>query len=86
MLFMVIEHFRPGAISKVGERFQKHGRMLPAGVAYHASWIEPSGARCFQVMEAPDANSLQLWIQRWEDLVDFRIIPVVTSAEFWSQA
>jgi hypothetical protein len=48
MLFMVIEHFKAGSQALIGERFQQNGRMLPAGVTYHASWVESTGARCFQ--------------------------------------
>jgi len=84
MLFMVIEHFKQDGVQAVGERFRQSGRMLPEGVVYHASWMDPAGPRCFQVMEAPDVESLSLWINRWEDLVDFEIVPVLTSLEFWS--
>ena len=85
MLFMVIERFKPGKLSQVSERFKSKGRMLPEGVVYHASWMDSGGARCFQVMEAPDQDSLRPWIGRWEDLVDFEIVPVVTSADFWAK-
>jgi hypothetical protein len=83
MLFMVIERFKPGMAGAVGERFQRQGRMLPDGVAYHVSWVEPSGRRCFQVMEADSPELLAVWTARWNDLVDFEIIPVLTSADFW---
>ena len=83
---MVIEHFKPGALPKVGERFRTSGRMLPPGASYVASWLEPSGARCFQLMEAESPELLQTWAAHWGDLVDFEIIPVVTSAEFWAKA
>jgi hypothetical protein len=82
MLFMVIENF-DGNIQAVAERFQEKGRMLPDGVTYHASWVESNGARCFQVMEAPTRELLDAWIDRWRDLVDFEVIPVLTSADFW---
>jgi hypothetical protein len=85
MLFMVIERFKPGALEAVRTRFREKGRMLPDRVAYHGSWLEPSGARCFQLMEAPDADHLQGWIDRWSDLVELEINPVLTSAEFWSR-
>ena len=84
MLFMVIERFKHGAAA-VGERFQNQGRMLPDGVTYRASWMDVAGDRCFQLMEAPDRESLAPWISRWEDLVVFEIIPVLTSAEFWAK-
>jgi hypothetical protein len=85
MLFMVIERFRQGDPRPIGERFKRSGRMLPEGVAYHASWIDAASMRCFQVMEAPDRQSLDAWIARWNDLVDFEIVPVLTSADFWAK-
>jgi hypothetical protein len=84
MIFMVIEHFKNGDPTPVGQRFRLHGRMLPEGASYHASWIDAQNARCFQVMEAPDRESLEPWIAAWADLVDFEIIPVQMSAEFWA--
>lgn len=86
MLFMVIEHFRNGDPQPVRERFTRSGRMLPEGVIYHASWIEVERARCFQLMEADAATALAPWIAAWSDIVDFDIVPVVTSAEFWAAA
>ena len=85
MLFMVIERFKNGDPKPIGERFTREGRMLPEGVTYHASWVDPAGARCFQVMEAPHAELLNIWIGRWDDLVDFEIVPVLTSSDYWAQ-
>ena len=59
--------------------------MLPEGVTYHASWVDAAGTRCFQVMEAPHQELLDAWIARWEDLVEFEIVPVLASADFWAQ-
>jgi hypothetical protein len=35
-------------------------------------------------MEAPRPELLSIWISRWEDLIDFEIVPVLTSADFWA--
>ena len=85
MLFMVIERFKSGDARPIGERFKLSGRMLPDGVTYHASWVDSAGSRCYQIMEAPDAESLNAWTSRWHDLVDFEIVPVLTSADFWAK-
>ena len=84
MLFMVIEKFRDRAA--IGERFARRGRMLPEGVQYLASWVDGAQDRCFQVMEAPDRTALDAWVDCWKDLVEFEIVPVVTSSEYWSGA
>jgi Protein of unknown function (DUF3303) len=85
MLFMVIEQFRNNDPNPVRERFLKQGRMLPEGLVYHASWIDPQRARCYQLMEAPDLDKVRLWTQEWDDIVDFEIVPVETSQEFWAR-
>lgn len=84
MLYMVIERFRGGDVKPIGERFQRQGRMLPEGVIYLASWVDAARGRCFQLMEAPRSELIDEWSRRWSDLVDFEIIPVQTSADFWA--
>jgi hypothetical protein len=59
--------------------------MLPDGVVYQASWLNEDGSRCFQVMDAPSRQLLDQWIAQWNDLVEFEVIPVVTSAEYWEK-
>ena len=81
---MVIEHFKNGDPKPVGERFRRNGRMLSEGVIYHASWIDARNSQCFQIMEASDRESLNPWLAPWNDLVDFEVVPVHTSAEFWA--
>lgn len=85
MLFMVIERFKRGDPQPIGERFRHHGRMLPEGVVYQASWVDPAAARCFQVMEAQSAELLNTWVSRWDDLIEFEIVPVLTSGDFWAR-
>jgi hypothetical protein len=83
MLYMVIETMKAGPAA-VGERFRASGRMMPDNISYVASWVEPDGSRCFQLMEASSREALQPWIDRWSDLVDFEVRAVQPSAEFWS--
>jgi hypothetical protein len=82
---MVIERFKAGDPKPVGERFRREGRMLPDGVSYEASWIDPVGMRCFQLMDAPERDRLTAWIARWDDLIDFDVVEVVDPAEFWTR-
>lgn len=84
MLFMVIEQFKNGDPRPVEERFRRQGRMTPEQVIYHASWIDPKQARCFQIMESEERSLLDVWISRWSDLVDFEVIPVVASQQYWA--
>jgi len=86
MLFMVIERFKQGSLKLIRERFERAGRMLPEGVVYHASWVDSAGERCFQVMDAPNQDALGIWMSRWQDLIDFEVVPVLTSSDFWAKA
>ncbi|MFI5385138.1 MAG: DUF3303 domain-containing protein [Fimbriimonadales bacterium] len=81
---MVIEHYPVGNIELIGKRFELSGRMMPEGVSYHASWVDAEHARCFQVMEAPNRAMLDQWISNWADLVEFEIVPVLESGDFWT--
>ena len=81
MLFMIIERFKHGDPRPIGERFKDQGRMLPEGVVYLASWVDPTGARCFQVMECDDVTLLQRWVTQWSDLIEFEIVPVVAGKD-----
>jgi hypothetical protein len=85
MLFMVIETFKNADPKPIRERFVRGGRMMPEGVIYHASWVDAATARCFQIMEAADRQALQLWIDCWDDLIDFTVTPVLTSQEYWAR-
>ena len=85
MLYMVIEHFAPEKMNTMADRFRQHGRLLPDGVVYKMSWIDEPGTRCYQVMEAENRALLDQWIERWNDLVDFEVVPVLTSTEFWER-
>jgi hypothetical protein len=81
VLFMIIEHFKPGKAPEVYRRFRDRGRLAPHGVRYVSSWIDRDFQRCFQVMEADDEALLREWTAHWDDLIEFEIIPVRTSAE-----
>ena len=80
MLYMVIEDFR-GDPAPVYRRFREQGRLAPGGLRYINSWVTRDLLRCYQVMECDDPALLQQWMDRWRDVVDFEVIPVVTSAE-----
>jgi len=81
MLYMVIEHFHDGAGPEIYKRFRDYGRMMPDGLNYVSSWIEPTFRRCYQVMEWDDPAVFAEWTAKWSDLMEFEAIPVITSGE-----
>jgi uncharacterized protein DUF3303 len=81
MVYLLVETFKNGDAVPVYRRFREQGRLAPAGLHYVSSWVTSDMTRCYQVMECADRQLLDEWIARWSDLVDFEIIPVITSAE-----
>jgi hypothetical protein len=80
MLYMVIEEFKEGAIP-VYRRFRDNGRMTPHGLSYLNSWVTSDMRRCYQLMETDDPALLKRWTDLWEDIIEFQVVPVVTSTE-----
>ena len=82
MLFMVIERFPGQDPVPTYRRVRDGGRMLPEGLRYVDSWIEPDFDRCFQLMECDDLRLLQQWVLGWRGLgITFEIVPVVPSKD-----
>jgi Protein of unknown function (DUF3303) len=82
---MVVERFLQGP-RPVYERAAREGRMLPEGLVYVDSWIDERLDRCFQLMETDDPTLFEAWIARWDDLAEFEVVPVLSSAEASARA
>jgi len=81
MLYMIIESFKDGDAVPVYRRFREHGRLAPEGLTYVASWVTADMTKCYQVMECAEPQLLQQWMAQWSDVVDFEVVPVITSAQ-----
>ena len=81
MMYMIIETFRQNKVKELYKRFEEKGRQLPTGVHYVNSWINEEITTCYQVMESDSLEKINEWIQHWNDLADFEVIPVITSAQ-----
>ena len=86
MQYMVIEYFHPGQVKELYRRYDEKGRMLPEGVKYINSWIHEDMTICYQVMESDSLDKLHEWFKNWNDIVDFKVIPVISSAEAKNKA
>ena len=82
---MVVERFVQGP-RPVFERAARDGRMLPEGLTYVDSWIDERLDRCFQLMETDDPSLFGAWIAQWDDLAEFEVVPVLSSAEASARA
>ena len=81
MEYMVIERFRGGDPRPVYARFRAQGRLAPPGLQYIDSRVSTDLTTCYQLMATDDRALLDQWIARWADLVDFEVVPVITSAD-----
>ena len=81
MLYMIIERYRNGDAVPVYRRFRERGRLAPDGVRYVNSWVAADLKTRYQVMETSERELLDQWMAAWNDLVDFEVVPVITSAE-----
>lgn len=79
--YLVIERFRNGDRVPVYRRFRERGRLAADALTYVGSWITEDLTTCYQVMECEDRALLDAWIAQWEDLVDFEVLPVLSSAQ-----
>jgi Protein of unknown function (DUF3303) len=81
VLYMIIERFKSRDPVPVYRRFRDQGRLVHDGLTYVSSWVTLGMDRCYQVMECGDRRILEQWMARWSDLIEFEVIPVVTSAQ-----
>jgi Domain of unknown function (DUF3303) len=81
MLYMLIESFKNRDAVPVYRRFRDRGRLAPEGLTYVSSWVTADLTACYQLMECDDPQLLEQWLARWSDLVDFEVVPVITSAQ-----
>jgi hypothetical protein len=79
MLYMVTEYFKDAPA--IYRRFREKGRMMPDGLNYLSSWIDIEFKVCYQLMEAENVTLFERWTENWEDLMEFEIVPVRSSAE-----
>jgi hypothetical protein len=86
MRYMVIERFREGQVGAIYRRFAKHGQMMPSGLQYIDSWVSADLTVCYQLMQTDDVGLFAQWTRHWDDLVDFEIVPIVSSSEARAQA
>jgi hypothetical protein len=81
MQFVIVERFRGGDPVPVYRRFRDRGRLAPEGLQYVNSWVSTDLTTCYQVMECDDRRLLDQWLAKWSDIVEFEVIPVITSSE-----
>ncbi|MCG2588115.1 DUF3303 domain-containing protein [Rhodohalobacter sulfatireducens] len=70
-----------GKVKQIYRRLEEKGRMQPEGLTYINSWIDENMNRCYQVMETDSIENIHEWISNWDDVMEFEIVPVISSTE-----
>jgi len=83
---MIIERFRPGKAGEIYRRFDESGRTLPEGLRFIESWVSADLRVCYQLMETDNIGLFATWPQRWEELIEFEIVPIIPSGEARAKA
>ncbi len=81
MLYMVIERFRDGDPVPIYRRVQERGRQLPDGLryVYELGDIRPDPLLPGDGVDRPEL--FDEWFAAWSDIVEFELLPVLTSAD-----
>jgi len=77
---MIVERFKDRDPVPVYRRFRDQVRLMPEGLEYLSSWIDERLERCFQLMETSDPKLLDEWMSQWNDIIEFEVYPVISSA------
>ena len=85
MHYLVIERFRHRDPLPIYRRLKDQGRLMPDGLSYVTSWITEDLAMCYQVMETADRALLEQWMAQWADLMEFEVLPVLSSLQVQEQ-
>ena len=86
MIYMIVETFRDGCSEEIYKRAALSGRMLPDGLEYIDSWVTINIDKCFQLMRTENEELIQEWVQKWNDLAHFEVIPVMPSKDASAKA
>lgn len=86
MTYMIIETFKQGKVKEIYQHLEEKGRMQPVGLTYINSWIDENMEKCYQVMETDSIDKIHQWISNWDDVMEFDIVPVISSAEAKARA
>jgi len=69
-------------LSPIYRQVRDGSRLLPDGLKYIDSWVEPNFSWCFQLMECDDLRLFQQWVLEWRGYgATIEIVPVVSSAD-----
>ena len=79
MLFMVLGAYPPERRDAIIARFTEKGSDLPEGIKPIGAWY--ATGKAFEVVETDSSLLIGRWLQKWNDLIAFEVIPVSDAEE-----
>ena len=76
MHFMITYAFSNDVRNTAQERFKKTGGTPGEGVKMLGRWHALGGGHGFVLIESNDTVAIGKWMQEWNDLLEFEVIPV----------
>ena len=76
-----VERFKNEDPVPVYRRLRNRGRLAPEGLKYISSWVNERLESCFQLMETADPKLIDEWISNWNDIIEFKVYPVISSTD-----
>ncbi len=84
MKYMVTWSVSPENYAKAMARFKNEDPKPGPEVQTLGRWVEVGGLQGFSLFETNDAAALWKFAAKWADLLDSRVVPVLTDAEIAS--
>ena len=82
MKFMLVGDWTGSTIEEVGGRFANGEHSAPPEPCKVITrWHDPSSKLFWLVVETPDAATLQEWMSRWTDIINWNTFPVMDDQE-----
>jgi hypothetical protein len=82
MKLMIVGNWEKTSIQEIGSRFARGEHSNPPEPCnLLARWHDPSSKLFWLVVEVPDAATIQEWMSRWTDIIDWETFVVLDDQE-----
>lgn len=80
MKLMIIVDWNGSTIQEIGAKFASGEDVVPEGAELISRWHDPGAKKAWAVVDAPDAETVQRWMLKWSNMVDFETHAVLDDA------
>ena len=82
MKLMLVGSWGRTALDEIGARFAGGEHAVPPEPCVLVTrWHDPASKLFWLVVETPDSGTIQEWMSRWTDIIDWEVYPVLDDQE-----